>query len=133
MTPTDKQADWKRYEDEESALVEAFGVCGCGIPDECIDAMAGLLESAQKWQEQPLQFDFSKPKDPDAPPALYEAVHSLDRETLEYIAMYHLDKMDLIEHGTSIGGSWPSENGKEALELWRKYKAPPVFDDGIDA
>ena len=78
--------------------------CGCGCPEEAISFLLELLELC------PL-YDNREP---------FEKL--IPNEGLQYLTLYTLDHFDLIEHGTSVRGSWLTDKGKAILELLRNEK-----------
>ena len=40
------------------------------------------------------------------------------------VYLHYLDRLDLIEHGCGIAGSWPTKRGRELLEALNKVAAP---------
>ena len=84
---------------EEFLWIYVMGGCGCGSSEE-------LQEMA--WKVFKLFADGSGERW-----TIYDK--------LEYEAIAHwLDSLELIEHGTSIGGSWLSEEGKKLYKLLTK-------------
>lgn len=79
-----------------------LGGCGCGSSDE-------LGERAIKV------FSNFASDDWDTRFSVY------DNEADEVLAHWMHSK-DLIEHGTSIGGSWLTEKGKNVFEVIKKYR-----------
>lgn len=85
---------------EEYLWTGVLGGCGCGSSDYFAELSYKLLKefslSGADWDKRTLKV--------------------YDNEALEIIAHW-MDAKGLIEHGTSIGGSWLTEKGKELLDL----------------
>ena len=82
-------------------LLHELGICGCGMPDETYKAVFEMLKRAR---------DKGKLIESDSPYELFMA--------------YTLDHLELLEHGSSIYGSWLTEKGEKmiaALEVFEKY------------
>lgn len=79
-----------------------LGGCGCGPSDELGKRAIKVLENfaSDDWENR-----FS----------VY------DNEADEVLAHW-MDSKDLIEHGSSISGSWLTEKGKNVFEVIKKYK-----------
>lgn len=84
-----------------------LGGCGCGNSDELKEKTWKVFEH---FNQEIMGRDFN---------FIYE------NETNELIANW-LDSKNLIEHGSSIGGSWLTEDGKE---LFEQLKKKPQSDD----
>lgn len=74
--------------------------CGCGLPESAWEIVLRLLGYFGTPHEDRNLDEF---RDED------------------YLAAYVIDHCGLIEHGTSIGGSWLTDDGKEALRFLRKH------------
>jgi len=82
-----------------------FGLCGCGDPERVHEFLLNCM--AARSDEYPNIIDVQK-------------VQKLAAENNEIIAefiMHYLDSCDLIEHGSSVYGSWLTDRGKQALEI----------------
>jgi len=76
--------------------------CGCGCPEQFWKAAQVVLEHFSKdWSERDSGWVYA----------------SDDR----YFVVNALDSVDLLEHGSGIGGSWLSDSGKEALAFLREH------------
>ena len=79
-------------------LLEPFGFCGCGQPEEVLRQLTepaafirsrSELPSSERWPEMPEKY---------------------------LLALYVLDAGEVTEHGSSVFGSWLTEFGKEWLD-----------------
>lgn len=90
------------------AAWDKLGFCGCGDPEDVMalfrDALAGL---AARWDGDP----------GDSGPEL--AVLPLD-DPRALLVRYALDAAGLAEHGGSVFGCWPSDEGRRLLEFLRE-------------
>jgi hypothetical protein len=77
-----------------------LGVCGCGNPEEVLAVYHRLM-----WRLAEKRFDGRLAEVTDG--------HELWLDTM----LYTLDAFGLTEHGTSVGGSWLSEDGERCLEV----------------
>jgi len=98
-------------------MSEIFGLCGCGHPDTTIKTLGDTLEllairhnnnsgKTNTWKEDTT------------------AVEKRLGEFTElyWLTLYFLDHLGMTEHGGSVGGSWPSSKGEDALEKYLKWK-----------
>lgn len=98
-----------------------LGLCGCGCPEETLDTALGVLSAIEvrsaAWEAN----------DDSAAEQAYEQLNRLapfegEHAGLGYAFMYMLDAHGLLEHGSSIGGSWLTDDGKEFLARLREWK-----------
>jgi hypothetical protein len=97
------------YENERQAMYfDQLGFCGCGNPADQHVFVAKCLEA------------FDREKTGWEPGTGLDKIAALVIENPEeaaYFIAYALDKVDLIEHGGSVGGSWLTDRGKQFLEI----------------
>ena len=98
-----RNPDFKMNVDLLAFFYNEFGACGCSELDEMINTVIKILA----WAEA----------DPDDKP-LYSTLIKDDLGAF-YIIAGILDKLEFIEHGTSIRFSWITEKGKEFLDSLR--------------
>lgn len=104
--PTYEAPDGAMYDSPEMYFwTGVLGGCGCGTSDELAEMAYKLLEHFGTPHEE-RTFQFYK-----------------DDDHLAYEAIAHwIDHKELIEHGSSVYGSWLSEKGKELLAVLKKAK-----------
>jgi len=90
---------------KEFLWIYVLGGCGCGSPEKIENKLWEVFENFA------LSLDDWDKRDSD----VYE---QLDKEILAH----WLDSKGLIEHGSSIGGSWLSETGKELYKMFKESK-----------
>ena len=96
---------WKGHELVE--MVDELGICGCGRPHEVYKLIHIIMKAISKHGVKINQSITYEP---------WPAYHAF--------VIYQLNKMEFLEHGSSIYGSWLTEKGKkliEALNEMEKY------------
>lgn len=81
---------------EQFVMVGILGACGCGDSDEY-----GML-AIEVLRQIPLTYEEKKAN------GFYE-------DKTKGLMLFFLDEAGLIEHGSSVNGSWLTENGKQLL------------------
>lgn len=99
--------------------------CGSGAMYRNIEFVASFVRLMVDYHDAPEDGPMRFPN-PQSD-AYYAARRKLcgDNETLEDFVLYSLDFAGLIEHGTSITGSWTTESGRAFLvcaEHWKNIK-----------
>lgn len=84
--------------------------CGCGSPEAAAAAVLRLLRLHPLYEHR----------------ADFEAW--IADEGIEYFLLYWLDRNELTEHGTSVGGAWLTDRGKALLDALAREEA-----DGFEA
>lgn len=117
-----------RCQDEQQHLyavfcgtAEGLGFCGCGLPEEVYGLIRDILTLAPF-------FEGYKTGQPN-----HEKVKALlgGSGAVFYGFLYWLDRAGLIEHGTSVGGSWLSGKGAHYLPLMRRHGWDDVGEAGF--
>ena len=89
-----------------------IGMCGCGHYDERLDILKEVLNACPLWE--------------------LEKTPEYLRTPLGEWFLCLLDKAELIEHGSSIGGSWLTEKGTRLLnalndeDIWKEFQDDTV-------
>ena len=86
-----------------------LGFCGCGMPEEALKWLRDCLADIQhrtevEWKQNP----------PIYQGRIHARMEPLPRG-VEYLLWYWMDKLQLIEHGGGVGGSWLTERGEHLL------------------
>jgi hypothetical protein len=109
-----------QYGDE---LSERLKYCGCGLPESALELTRDVLATIDaRWSVG----DHS-----DGAFAKYRArmKELLPSDGIEYVVLYHLDSVDMIEHGGGVGGSWLTREGRDMLCDLNAWAAMPDGDD----
>jgi hypothetical protein len=102
MNEWDNEPD--RVVEPEDFLAENCGFCGCGSPEEAAQWLLNLLELMPLFEKNHA-----------------EALEALIPTPGQYwFTLYMLDKLDLINHGTSIRGAWLTPKGETTLKFLRQ-------------
>lgn len=95
--------------------------CGCGCPDEALALTRACLDGPPR--------DYK----PDVPaPLRHDQVSALiaqDPDRAAWFVMYALDAWQFTEHGGSIGGSWLTDRGIQAVEVFKNDNDNPDGDE----
>ena len=79
--------------------------CGCGNPELATAALLQMLRLHPLYDHR-AEFDEWVPDD-----------------GVQYLLMYQLDRMELTEHGGSVGGAWLTDKGKALLAALEREEA----------
>lgn len=82
-----------------TVVADGLRLCGCGNPDAILAEVLDVLRACPLWEGR---------WNPDP-----EAWGSLGAELL----LHAMDSAELIEHGTSVGGSWATPKGERFLAV----------------
>lgn len=108
-----------RAEDELSHLhkliFQDLGLCGCGYPDEAYALVRDLLALAPYYEDGRWQ----------------RAAELIGSQGAQQIVLSMLDRAELLEHGSSVAGSWLTERGAHYLELMRRHRVDEVNEAGL--
>ncbi len=101
--------DGAHYKNPKQAMYYGqLKFCGCGDP---VEAHKFAIEALSCFDRDKVGF---------APGTGIDAIEELvsrNPSAAAYFIAYTLDKMNLTEHGGSVGGSWLTERGKQFLEV----------------
>lgn len=86
-------------------LIHELGICGCGNPEEAYEAVHEMLKRVK---------DRSNIIEPDEPHVLFMA--------------YTLDRLEFLEHGSSIYAAWLTDKGNELLAALDIFKEKYEYD-----
>jgi len=113
-----KEEKQLRKEKFEEIYYNDIGMCECGRPEEVKNFLYDLLKNHKDSRDQPYSFEQSdvlvnKRK---------EIIKNIDPDIIFEIIFHFLDKVELVEHGGSVYGSWYTEEGLEFLNLLSEFK-----------
>jgi hypothetical protein len=91
--------------------------CGCGNPDEVLAFMRDVLQVMHDRSEGNRSEGPNVPFEQSAWRSGTDKLNAMLPGMLGLSYLYMLDALDLTEHGSTIGGSWLTEKGKEVLAL----------------
>lgn len=125
------KANYELSKDSESDRIEqimdffqfeVLGMCGCGCPEESLEAVRRLLH-AYAWRGD--EFKANTLGEWQAMRKLMWVCevgieHVTDDPLWQFMA-YQLDRAGLIEHGTSINGAWLTDLGQMCLDFLDNY------------
>lgn len=112
LTPTDDPKNWIDQNGvswdspKDWLLMGVLGGCGCGRSDDIADLAVKVLDT------------FATPHE--------ERTFKVYEDLAAEIVAHWLDSKDLLEHGSIIGGSWLSDEGKRVHEIIRASTVPPI-------
>lgn len=111
--------DGCHYENEHQACHYALlKLCGCGAPEEAYNFCRDALLAFQRIEGAPWI---------DAEAKLTDLIKARP-DTAAHVLAHLLTHLDLLEHGSSVGGSWPTEDGKRIIDLGSMTEA--LMEDG---
>jgi hypothetical protein len=94
---------------------DQFGLCGCSDGAAAVDLIGEVL----------VALDRKRPHRPEDPIPTWDALkkrfHEEDDPGIYYLVMGALEREGLIEHGTSIRGSWTTDAGRELVAEIEEY------------
>lgn len=89
--------------------------CGCGNPDDALRLVHGLLRAAPFYENQSRVDEL------------------LPTSGIQMLVLGALDKAELIEHGSSIGGSWLTDRGRATLDALELVAAEEGYKEFVDS
>jgi len=100
----------------ETILFMDIGLCNCGSPSWTIDVIELVLKS--QLSSKKIRFINNE---------IYEKLGTTRYvdgpiQGLIDFVLYILDDKGFLNHGSSIGGAWLTDQGKELLKLLEKHK-----------
>ena len=120
--------EFEQYEKEamyakkvQKMYFEDLRLCGCGSPDHRIKFIKSLLNLINDRHEQDLSYEeYNKRlvelfgfKETGNPKCYF---NDISDGIVEFV-LDQFNEAGLLEHGSSVGGSWLSNYGKEMLEI----------------
>lgn len=105
--------------------------CGCGAPTEVAAFILDLLSAYDdRWRHD---LSIMRPADRPALDRVWkehtDAVKKLlPNDGAQYFVLYVLTHWDVLEHGSSVGGSWLTDKGRDILHALERER-----EDGFKA
>lgn len=100
-------------------MYEKLNLCGCGAPEYTYETIRRLLTIRKEWQ------DNNNIKYEDVIKRYLEDLHIDNDDDMQYgmlqFMMYVLDDKGMLEHGSSIGGCWLTNEGKMLLDVLNEW------------
>ena len=85
--------------------IALLGFCGCGAEDDALDFVLEALECFEDRENG------------------YGRIHALvPRNGMGAFVLYQFDHLGLIEHGSTVRGSWLTDDGRAVLAFLREKK-----------
>lgn len=104
---------------------EIIDMCGCGSPEDTYEMIRRLLHIRNNWFNGGNTTELWKQKNEQYNTQLHiDHKDNMNYGMLQFV-MYMLDSCGILEHGSSIGGSWLTKLGKmylEVLDKWREQE-----------
>ena len=92
----------------EELNISALGMCGCGMPAQTYNFLRDILNCFKPSSESG---DLDGNRDRKV-----EEIVSQNPKLAAHAILHWLNGRDLLEHGSSVGGSWLTAAGAEILE-----------------
>ena len=105
----------ERKEKFEDVYYNTIGMCGCGRPDEVKQFLFDLLENHRQYKDDEITYEVMSEK-------RKEIIKSVDTDIIFEIIFHVFENAELLEHGSSVYGSWFTEKGSNFLKLLAEFK-----------
>lgn len=105
-------------EELRSFVFNELHFCGCGEPEKAMQYLVNILQALKTRGEDWNDENNKK---------VNELLPEYGCEPKAAITLYLLDGAGLIEHGSSIGGSWLTSEGHAFLEDMQRVGIEAVF------
>lgn len=104
-----------------------LGYCGCGNPNCVLELIRDVLDCLS------LRYRDIHNLDPISDDAWEESYGKLEeifpeRGPLFHVILYDLNRADLLEHGGSVAGSWPTDYGMDILSIIKEFGVEYLLD-----
>lgn len=101
-------SDEHQYPNEKQRIhFDVLGLCGCGTPVEAYNFCRAFVY-AHKFDEK---------RERQWPQDLVEAMVLENPKMAAHVLQHFFNKFDLLQHGGSVNGSWPTEIGDKFIAL----------------
>ena len=95
-------------------MFDKVRICGCGLPEDTYNVIRKVLTIQDAYHKDAMSYS-------EIQTACLEDlgldVKSNDGNGMHQFILYILDNCGLVEHGSSIGGCWLTEEGKMCLDV----------------
>ena len=105
----------QREEKFDDIYYNILGMCGCGRPKEVKQFLHDLLENHRQYKDNEISYEEMSEMRADI-------IRSADTDIIFEFIFHVFAKADLLHHGSSIYGSWFTEEGTGFLKLLSEFK-----------
>lgn len=92
-----------------------IGMCGCGRPEDIKQFLLDLLENHRKYRDDELSYKEMAEK-------RKSIIEDVDSDVIFEIIFHMFEDAKILEHGSSVYGSWFTDKGKLFLKLLSEFK-----------
>ncbi len=89
----------------EAAYGSFLELCGCGNPEDIHLVLIEILQAQRDDHESLIDID------------KVAVIVEKNKDQIAEMVLHVLERANLIEHGTSVRGSWPTERGYQFIEI----------------
>lgn len=104
-----------RKEKFEDIYFNNLGMCGCGTPNEVQQFFYDLLENHRMYKDNEITMEVMRQK-------RNTLIRMVNPDVIFEIIFHIFENADLLEHGSSVYGSWFTEEGESFLKLLKEFK-----------
>ena len=91
-----------------------LGMCGCGHDEDLKEFIVHFMEIQSKYRSSEISYEERE--------KLIKSLITKNHILVFEFILHTLNRSDLMDHGSSVGGSWLTDKGELFLRLYRKYK-----------
>lgn len=106
---------------------EIMGLCGCGCPEDTHRVIRYVLNIRNDWMNKNIKYD--EVKNRYCSDLHIDLSYDVHHGMLQYI-LYDLNDHGILEHGSSVGGSWLTNLGKMYLDVLNAWYAREYSEKG---
>jgi len=100
----------QRKEEFETIYFGEIGMCGCGNPEGVKKFIYELLKNHKEFKDEIITFEVMVDN-------RKRIINETDTDVVFEFVFHVLAYNDLLEHGSSVGGSWFTEKGEHFFDL----------------
>ena len=112
----------------EEFWIDEIRFCDCGSPGNTLKLIKQILNLIYKRYDKEEYVDYNYDNFKEDIHNLFQCKSSEMSMEIYYIIAYLLDSVDVLEHGSSIGGSWLSSSGKYLRECLNIFNDEEIED-----